>query len=160
MIDNGDKTSRLTSKLADLDRPGASSSNKQTSASPLTALTLAQRRFAQLIEGFRSTAVLVPFDDQESLWTATLGGVRWICAFTDEERLARFAHAQGDASREWTYQVILGEQLLDSMVPLLPGPAGVALDVGSDNGMVFPPVRGIVPDAVAVDTEEARNERE
>ena len=38
------------------------------------------------------------------------------------------------------------------MVPLLPGPAGVALDAGSeDGGVLFPPVAGIVPDAVAVD---------
>jgi len=38
------------------------------------------------------------------------------------------------------------------MVPMLPGPAGVALDAGSvDGGMLFPPVAGIVPDSVAVD---------
>lgn len=37
-------------------------------------------------------------------------------------------------------------------MPLLPGPGGVALDAGTeDGGMLFPPVAGIVPDAVAVD---------
>ncbi|MBM7439768.1 hypothetical protein [Streptomyces sp. HB132] len=66
--------------------------------------------------------------------------------------MARFARARGDAGREWTCQRVPGARLLDVMVPLLPGPAGVALDAGSgDGGMLFPPVAGIVPDSVAVD---------
>lgn len=100
---------------------------------------------------FRRAAVLVPFDAQGSLWTADFNGVRWICAFSDEEALARFARARGDAGREWEYRTILGARLLDVMVPMLPPPAGVALDAGSGEGMLFPPVAGIVPDAVAVD---------
>ncbi|MFI1220984.1 MULTISPECIES: hypothetical protein [unclassified Streptomyces] len=40
------------------------------------------------------------------------------------------------------------------MVPMLPGPAGVALDAGSTDGVLFPPVAGIVPDHVAVDLGE------
>ncbi|KOG28174.1 hypothetical protein ADK34_14005 [Streptomyces viridochromogenes] len=97
---------------------------------------------------FRRTAVLVPHDDHGSLWTADFNGVRWICAFSHEEALARFADARGESAREWTYQTILGARLLDVMVPLLPGPGGVALDAGSTDGMVFPPVTGIVPDEV------------
>lgn len=100
--------------------------------------------------------MLVPFDEDGSLWTADLNGVRWICAFSDEEALAVFARAQGDAGREWTFQTVLGARLLDVMVPMLPGPGGVALDAGSADGMLFPPVRGIVPDSVAVDLEGAR----
>ncbi|CAM5472319.1 hypothetical protein SNARM312S_01901 [Streptomyces narbonensis] len=95
--------------------------------------------------------MLVPFDDSESLWTADFNGVRWICAFSDEEALARFAVARGDAAREWTYRTILGARLLDVMVPMLPGPGGVALDAGSADGTLFPPVAGIVPAEVAVD---------
>ncbi|MFE9626860.1 hypothetical protein [Streptomyces sp. NPDC006527] len=38
-------------------------------------------------------------------------------------------------------------------------PCGVALDVGSDgDGVLFPPVAGIVPDAVAVDTQVENGE--
>ena len=41
------------------------------------------------------------------------------------------------------------------MVPALDGPAGVALDVADEDGsMMFPPVKGIVPDEVAVDLTE------
>lgn len=112
---------------------------------------MARREFARLLGEFRRTAVLVPFDASESLWTADFNGVRWICAFSDEEALARFAVARGDAGREWTYQTILGARLLDVMVPMLPGPGGVALDAGSTDGTLFPPVAGIVPDEVAVD---------
>ncbi|MGW8884693.1 SseB family protein [Streptomyces sp. NPDC055749] len=111
----------------------------------------ARREFAALLGEFRRTAVLVPLDGSGSLWSADRNGVRWICAFSDEAALARFAHAQGEADREWAYQAILGARLLDVMVPLLPGPAGVALDAGSGDGMLFPPVAGVVPDAVAVD---------
>ncbi|MFD9408906.1 SseB family protein [Streptomyces sp. NPDC059989] len=118
---------------------------------PGDALATARHRFARLLGEFRRTAVLVPFDAYGSLWTSDWSGVRWICAFSDEEALARFARTQGDAEREWTYRTILGARLLDVMVPMLPGPAGVALDAGSADGMVFPPVEGVVPDAAVVD---------
>ncbi|MFF3262585.1 SseB family protein [Streptomyces sp. NPDC002932] len=115
-------------------------------------LAMARREFAVLLGEFRRTAVLVPLDEAGDLWSAEQGGVRWICAFSDEAALARFARARGEAGREWAYRAVLGARLLDVMVPLLPGPAGVALDAGSeDAGMLFPPVAGIVPDAVAVD---------
>lgn len=105
-----------------------------------------------LLGEFRRTAVLVPLDEAGDLWSAEQNGVRWICAFSDEEALARFALARGEAGREWAYQTVLGARLLDVMVPLLPGPAGVALDAGSvGGGMLFPPVAGIVPDSAAVD---------
>ncbi len=117
-------------------------------------LSSARREFAILLGEFRRTAVLVPFDTYGSLWTADQNGVRWICAFSNEEALARFAQAQGDGEREWTYRTILGARLLDAMVPMLPGPAGVALDAGSTDGVLFPPVAGIVPDHVAVDLGE------
>jgi hypothetical protein len=110
-----------------------------------------RRQFARLLDEFRRAAVLVPVDPHGSLWTADHGGVRWICAFSDEHALARFAHERGDAWREWEYRTVRGERLLDVMVPMLPGPGGVALDAGSANGVLFPPVRGIVPDGVAVD---------
>lgn len=117
-------------------------------------LAIARREFAMLLGEFRRAAVLVPFDEHGSLWTADQNGVRWICAFSDEEALARFALAQGDGAREWTYRTVLGARLLDVMVPMLPGPAGVALDAGSADGVLFPPVAGIVPDHVAVDLGE------
>ncbi|WP_432084939.1 SseB family protein [Streptomyces sp. bgisy095] len=125
---------------------------------PDDEIAAARREFARLLGEFRRTAVLVPFDDQASLWTADFNGVRWICAFSDEEALARFAVARGEAGREWTYRTVLGARLLDVMVPMLPGPGGVALDAGSADGTLFPPVAGIVPDGVAVDLGEADEE--
>ncbi|MFD7971915.1 SseB family protein [Streptomyces clavifer] len=144
------------SRLADLaDLAGAPprltpvAAPVETEGDPTAA---ARRAFAVLLGEFRRTAVLVPLDAHGDLWSAEQNGVRWICAFSDEEALSRFARARGDAEREWVYQTVLGARLLDVMVPLLPGPAGVALDAGSeDGGMLFPPVAGIVPDAVAVD---------
>ncbi|MFD0367419.1 SseB family protein [Streptomyces sp. NPDC127114] len=131
----------------------------QPADGPADEPAVARREFARLLGEFRRTAVLVPFDENESLWTADFHGVRWICAFSDEEALARFAVARGEAGREWTYRTVLGARLLDVMVPMLPGPGGVALDAGSADGMVFPPVAGVVPDEVAVDLAESQADR-
>ena len=50
------------------------------------------------------------------------------------------------------YRTVLGARLLDVAVPAAGVPCGVALDCADGpDGAVFPPVRGIVPDAVAVD---------
>ncbi|MFD3414553.1 SseB family protein [Streptomyces cyaneofuscatus] len=165
MTDHGDdipeagRRSRLA-ELADWTVAGAREEDTPPASEPTPAenpsdqLSVARREFARLLGEFRRTAVLVPFDEHGSLWTADQNGVRWICAFSDEEALARFALAQGDGAREWTYRTILGARLLDVMVPMLPGPAGVALDAGSADGVLFPPVAGIVPDHVAVDLGE------
>ncbi|MEE1808463.1 SseB family protein [Streptomyces sp. BE133] len=163
MFDNGDDIAEppvRRSKIADLaDWPAPEVPTAPHEAlDPVPAMTpeddpvaAARHEFAVLLGEFRRSAVLVPLDEAGDLWSAEQNGVRWICAFSDEEALARFARARGDAGREWTYQAVLGARLLDVMVPLLPGPAGVALDAGSEDGMLFPPVAGIVPDAVAVD---------
>ncbi|MEU4267967.1 SseB family protein [Streptomyces sp. NPDC026092] len=163
MTENGDgdiSRPQRVSRLAELvETPPPSTAPR---AEPADAAAVARREFARLLGEFRRTAVLVPFDEHGSLWTADFNGVRWICAFSDEEALARFAVARGEAAREWTYRTVLGARLLDVMVPMLPGPGGVALDAGSADGMVFPPVAGIVPDEVAVDLggTGAQDERE
>lgn len=165
VTDNGDETGKpqRASRLAELAEASVPTASFDPSTippvtaaapvvvEPVDEVAVARREFARLLGEFRRSAVLVPFDEHGSLWTADFNGVRWICAFSDEEALARFAVAQGGAGREWAYRTILGARLLDVMVPMLPGPGGVALDAGSDDGMVFPPVAGIVPDEVAVD---------
>ncbi|MFB7236576.1 hypothetical protein ACFCXK_17550 [Streptomyces sp. NPDC056269] len=117
-----------------------------------------------LVGELRRALVLVPVDSG-GLWTAEFGGVRWICAFTDEAALARFARARGaaggDAGREtgetgeaWEFAELRGARLLDEIVPALGVPAGVAVDIADPDGaMAFPPVRGIVPDDVAIDAQ-------
>ncbi|MFG3013435.1 hypothetical protein ACGFZB_23760 [Streptomyces cinerochromogenes] len=111
-----------------------------------------RREFAVLLGEFRRTPVLVPVDEGGAPLTADLGGVRWIYAFSDEHALSRFPLARGEGGREWAYQRWLGARLLDAAVPAVGVPCGVALDCADgEDGVVFPPVRGIVPDAVAVD---------
>ncbi|HEX5567471.1 MAG TPA: hypothetical protein VFY14_11195 [Streptomyces sp.] len=114
-----------------------------------------------LIGELRRSPLLVPFDGG-GLWTATSGGVRWICGFTDEAALARFARERdaGDgrtSGRSWEYAVLRGARLLDEIVPAMGEPAGVAVNIADPSGaMLFPPVLGVVPDAVAVDAGESR----
>ena len=117
-----------------------------------------RRWFAELLDEFRRTAVLVPLgdgpgpDEGRGLLTADWNGVRFILAFSHAQALARYAQARGEYHREWAYQTILGARLLDVAVPAAGVPCGVALDCADGpDGMVFPPVLGVVPDEVAVD---------
>lgn len=119
-----------------------------------------RRAFAGLLGEFRRTAVLVPLgdgpgpDEERGLLTTDFNGIRFILAFSDEQALARYAQARGEYRREWTYQSILGARLLDVAVPAAGVPCGVALDCADGpDGMVFPPVRGIVPDGAAIDVD-------
>ncbi|MHC6624505.1 SseB family protein [Streptomyces globosus] len=109
---------------------------------------------ARLVGEFRRAVLLVPYADAPDggLVSAVSGGIRWLYAFTDEEALARFAAARGQAGREWPYLAILGARLADAVVPAVEGPSGIAVNVAdADGSMLFPPVVGIVPDASAVD---------
>ena len=114
----------------------------------------ARREFRAFLADFRESVVLVPLDERDGLWSARLGGIRWLLAFSDEPALARFAwarDAQEGTARPWNYRKVLGSWLLDSVVPALGVPCGVALDAGSAGGRVLPPVPGIVPDRATVD---------
>lgn len=126
---------------------------------PLNSGDVARRRreFAVLLGEFRRRAVLVPLDADEAPLAGDYGGIRWIYAFSHESALARFAIARGEGGREWPYRRVLGARLLDAAVPSVGVPCGVALDVGSEGeGVLFPPVVGIVPEAAAVDGEVPR----
>lgn len=58
------------------------------------------------------------------------------------------------------YAALLGARIVDEIVPSLDGPAGLAVDIATEDGsMFFPPVVGIVPDGVAVDSGEVEEVR-
>nr|WP_202436704.1 SseB family protein [Streptomyces sp. SID5910] len=102
----------------------------------------------------RRSVLLVPLADG-GLWSARSGGVRWVCAFTDEAALARFALLHAPGGRPVEYAELLGARIVDEVVPSLGEPAGLAVDIATEDGsMFFPPVVGIVPDGAAVDAGE------
>ncbi|WP_426568366.1 hypothetical protein [Streptomyces canus] len=104
-----------------------------------------------LVGEMRRSVLLVPVADGV-LWSARSGGLRWICAFTDEKAVARFALHHGSGDRPLEYAALLGARIVDEIVPSLGEPTGLAVDIATEDGsMFFPPVTGIVPDAVAVD---------
>ncbi|MFE3094977.1 SseB family protein [Streptomyces sp. NPDC059248] len=91
--------------------------------------------------------------------TADHNGIRFVLAFTDEDALARYAELLGRSHEEWTYQTVLGARLLDVAVPAAGMPCGIALNCADGaRGMVFPPVRGIVPDEAAIDSDHHEGE--
>lgn len=119
-----------------------------------------------LVGELRRALVLVPYD-RDGLWTAEFGGIRWVCGFTHETALARFAEERaavegaGAASRTWEYATFRGARLLDEVIPAMGVPAGIAVNVADPDGsMLFPPVVGIVPDAVAVDADVPNGEQQ
>ena len=121
----------------------------------------------EFLTEFRQTAVLVPFDDKGALWSAEAGGIRWILAFSDEKALTRLARARDDldipqlattvdeGKQTWDYRKVRGSRLLDSVIPAVGRPCGVALDAGSKGGTVLPPVAGIVPEKATVEAYTA-----
>ncbi|MFD3612268.1 hypothetical protein ACFWXA_30230 [Streptomyces atroolivaceus] len=113
----------------------------------------------ELVGELRRSVLLVPVDGG-GLWSAWSGGVRWVCGFTDEAALARFALSHGSGARPMEYAALLGARIVDEVVPSLDGPAGLAVDIATEDGsMFFPPVAGIVPDAVALDVDSEEGGR-
>ncbi|MFF4443216.1 hypothetical protein [Streptomyces sp. NPDC001502] len=131
--------------------PAASAREPEHAGAVAVDAATAREEVLERLADFRSRAVLVPLDERGGLWTAELGGLDWICAFSGPETLARFADARGEAEREWPYRRIVGARLLDEVIPALDFPCGVALDAAGPDGIVFPPVRGLVPDGAALD---------
>ena len=99
-----------------------------------------------MVEAFRTTVVLVPLEPDGLLTAADVGGIRWVFAFTSPAELAAWTLARGgDGDAEQPYLTTLGRRLLTV------APVGVALDVAGDRPMLLPPMRGIVPDELALD---------
>ncbi|MGC9379067.1 hypothetical protein [Streptomyces sp. MH13] len=112
-----------------------------------------------LVGEMRRSVLLIPTAGG-GLWSAQSGGVRWICGFTDEAALARFALLHGSGDQPMDYAALLGARIVDEVVPSLGEPAGLAVDIATEDGsMFFPPVVGIVADGVAVDSGEVREGR-
>jgi len=110
---------------------------------------------AALVGEFRRHPVLVPLVDG-GLMSAEQGGLRWLFAFTSAETLAAFARQRdeggaADVGRECAS--VYGARLLDEVIPALDFPCGVAVDAGSEGGVLLPPVRGIVRPSAALDTQ-------
>ncbi|MER6849007.1 hypothetical protein AB0A81_04770 [Streptomyces flaveolus] len=104
-----------------------------------------------LVGEMRRATLLVPLADGGP-WSARSGGVRWVCAFTDEAALARFALLHTPGGQSVDCAALLGARIVDEIVPSLGEPAGLAVDIATEDGsMFFPPVVGIVPDRAAVD---------
>jgi hypothetical protein len=112
-----------------------------------------------LVAAFREALLFVPLGDGTTLLTADDGALRWLYAFTSSAELARYAAARGEADREWRYITVRGARVLEEFLPGLPQPCGVALDVAGARPMTFPPVRGVVPNAIASDATTPASRR-
>lgn len=104
-----------------------------------------------LVAAFRDAVLLLPQTGGDSVAAGDYGGLRWLYAFTSEAELASWVVArEGDAAAEQRYVTVLGSRVLDTALPEVGVPAGVAVDVAGAQPLFLPPVRGVVPDRVAV----------
>lgn len=104
-----------------------------------------------LVAAFRDAVVLLPQTADGAVAAGEYGGVRWVYAFTSEAELASWIVArEGDAAAEQAFLTVRGSRVLDTALPQVEVPAGVAIDVAGAQPMFLPPVQGVVPDAVAV----------
>lgn len=104
-----------------------------------------------LVAAFREAVLLLPQAADGSVAAGDYGGLRWLYAFTSEAELASWVVArEGDAVAEQSYVTVLGSRVLDTALPAVGTPAGVAIDVAGAAPMFLPPVQGVVPDDVAV----------
>ncbi|GAA4880979.1 hypothetical protein [Kitasatospora terrestris] len=104
-----------------------------------------------LVAELRAALLYLPHDGRGQVWSGDQGGIRWIYAFSGEEEMAAFAEQRGFQEAELPYLTVRGSRLLEVGTAAAGVPAGVALDAAGRTPMLFPPVRGIVPDEAAVD---------
>jgi hypothetical protein len=95
---------------------------------------------------FRTGRVLLPLDEGGGPLTVPFGGIDWICVFTGEDALARFARARDEAGRDWSYVRVAGAGLLDHVIPAVDFPCGIAVDTAGPEPVFYPPLPGLVPD--------------
>ncbi|MEP9382597.1 hypothetical protein [Nocardioides sp. KR10-350] len=92
-----------------------------------------------------SVLYVLPWNDDD-LMCADQGGIRWVYAFTSALNVAAYALARGarpDVPVD--YLTVRADRLLDEAVPALGVPAGLAIDIGSEQPMLVP----ALPEAVA-----------
>ncbi|MGC0363098.1 hypothetical protein ABH922_001082 [Rhodococcus sp. 27YEA15] len=94
-------------------------------------------RAVGLTNAVRDALLLVPVVDDRVVVTP-LRGIDWILAFTSEDQYIRYLAARelwADAEFQW----VLGHRIFDALLPALPGPTGMLLDVSGEIPMAFPP---------------------
>lgn len=112
-----------------------------------------------MIESFRGSVLLVPHLGDGYVVAGDCGDVRWLYGFTTPAELAAWVVARGgDGDVEHGYVTVRGSRLLDVAVREVGVPAGIAIDAAGSRPMLLPPVRGIVPDDVAVDADSWNGE--
>lgn len=88
-----------------------------------------------LQEAFDRTPLVMAVTSENVPLTLHDRGMGWLCAFTTTEALARFAVARGEGDEIWHHRSATGAELRTA-----PWPIGVAVDLGGDRPMLFPPL--------------------
>ncbi|MEV0049224.1 SseB family protein [Saccharopolyspora shandongensis] len=107
----------------------------------------------QLAAVLRGTSVYVAVSDEDggfALPTGRGGELSWLGVFTSLGRMAEFYRAAGRGADTVRYGELTGAELIDQCLPALPRGTGLVLDPGSEHGTALAPVRGLVPDEIAL----------
>jgi hypothetical protein len=91
-----------------------------------------------MLDAIRASVLLTPVAGGHDVLVARSHGLTWLVAFTSPPALATYARLRGEGSRIWNYASVRGARLLTSMLAAVPGPSGVALDLGSPHSLLLP----------------------
>lgn len=94
-----------------------------------------------LHEALLGATLLVPITEPDAVVTVTDQGMCWVLGFTSQIARARYDEQCPQGSQLGRVASMTGRQLVDRVVPELPEPAGVAVNLGSTQPWLYPDPR-------------------
>lgn len=116
--------------IGDKQRGDAASAIAEFYAGKLTA--------PAMLDALRSALLLAPMTTGDDVLVTRSNQMNWLLAFTSPRALSAFAQRRGEGAQPWQYATIRGARLLGQLMPSIPQPAGLALDIGTTRPMLLP----------------------
>lgn len=91
-----------------------------------------------LMDGLRRSVLFVPTTLDGAGLVADLEGLRWLYAFTSPAEMAAYFSAREEIGEPVDFVTVLGERLVDVVIPAMGTPAGIAVDVAGQEPIMFP----------------------
>jgi hypothetical protein len=91
-----------------------------------------------MLDAVGASVLLAPMTNGDDLLVTRSHEMNWLLAFTSPQALGTFARRRDEGGQLWPYATIRGSRLLDEIMPAIPRPAGLAVDIGTTRPMLLP----------------------